>query len=391
MSVKKKETVLMVHNYYQIPGGEDTVVANEKKMLEDHGHKVVLYTRHNNELKNLSIFGKFLLMFRTIFNWRTYMDIRRIIREENIDIVHVHNTLPLISPAVYYAAISMKKPVIQTVHNFRLLCPAATFYRDGHICEDCVEKGLWNAVRYSCYRDSRLQTAIVATNMCVHRFLGVFEKIRYIVLTEFNKKKMLKGTDIPAENFFIKANALQCGKIEESQKREQCIFVGRLETIKGIEVLLKAWSLLGRCAPKLIICGTGPLETWCRDYISENKLDKILLKGQISHAKVMEYINQSMCLILPTRVYEGFPVTIIEAFASGVPVICSNIGNAGNLIIHGKTGYKFEYDSSENLAECVVKMLDTYEFLGDNAREKYEEQYTIAQNYDRLREIYKLI
>ena len=135
----KKQNILIVHNYYQIPGGEDTVVANEKKMLEKHGHKVTLYSRNNAELKKMPRLRKIFLPITTVFNPRTYRDIKKLIKQENIEVVHVHNTLNLVSPAVYYAARRMKVPVVQTIHNFRLLCPGATFYRDGHICEDCVE------------------------------------------------------------------------------------------------------------------------------------------------------------------------------------------------------------------------------------------------------------
>lgn len=152
----------MVHNYYQIPGGEDTVVANEKKMLEEHGHKVVLYTRNNAELKTMNLLQKMLLPFTTIFNPKTYREIKKIIKKEKIDIVHVHNTLNLVSPSVYYAAKAMKVPVVQTIHNFRLLCPGATFYRDGHICEDCVSKGLMCAVKHNTnnYFKSKIQIKI---------------------------------------------------------------------------------------------------------------------------------------------------------------------------------------------------------------------------------------
>ena len=170
----KKLKILIVHNYYQIPGGEDTVVANEKKMLEEYGHKVVLYTRHNSELKYVRTIDRLLLPFTTIFNVRTYRDIRRIISEENIDIVHVHNTLNLISPSVYYAALSKKVPVVQTIHNFRLLCPGATFYRNGHICEDCLKYGLLCAVRHSCYRNNMLQTLACVFSTKIHRTMGVY-------------------------------------------------------------------------------------------------------------------------------------------------------------------------------------------------------------------------
>lgn len=201
-----KQKVLMVHNYYQIPGGEDTVVANEKRLLEEHGHEVVLYTRHNNELKGMSKLQKLCLPFKTIFNPRTYRDIKRIIKEEKIEIVHVHNTLNLISPAVYYAAVKMKVPAVQTIHNFRFLCPGATFYRDGHICEDCVRKGLGCAVKHKCYRGSRSQTLICVISTWIHRHTGILGKINYIALTEFNKEKLLQLKQIKPERVFVKPN-----------------------------------------------------------------------------------------------------------------------------------------------------------------------------------------
>lgn len=188
----EKKKILMVHNYYQIPGGEDTVVANEKKLLENHGHTVILYSRNNSELKGMSKLQKLKLPFTTIFNPKTYRDIRKLIKKEKIDIVHVHNTLNLISPAVYYAALSCKVPVVQTIHNFRLLCPGATLYRDGHVCEDCVKHGLKCAVKYGCYRGSKAQTLICVINTWIHRKLGTYGRLNYICLTEFNKEKLLE-------------------------------------------------------------------------------------------------------------------------------------------------------------------------------------------------------
>ena len=208
----KKQNILIVHNYYQIPGGEDTVVANEKKMLKEHGHKVVMYSRNNSELKRMLKLQKLMLPFTTVFNPRTYREVKRLIREEHIDIVHVHNTLNLISPSVYYAAIVMKVPVVQTIHNFRLLCPGATFYRDGHICEDCVKKGLGCAVKYSCYRRSKIQTLACVISTKVHRITGIYGKINYICLTEFNKEKLLqlnrpgKKQIIDPQKVYIKPN-----------------------------------------------------------------------------------------------------------------------------------------------------------------------------------------
>ena len=196
----EKQNVLIVHNYYRIPGGEDAVVANEKKLLEEHGHRVTLYSRNNSELDQMSFLRKLLLPVTTVFNFRTYRDIRRILRDQKIEIVHVHNTLNLISPAVYYAAVKSGIPVVQTIHNFRLLCPGAMFFRDGQICQDCVSHGLWCAVRHGCYRGSRIQTLACVISTAVHRTMGIYGKLNYICLTEFNREKLLelkqKGFDM---------------------------------------------------------------------------------------------------------------------------------------------------------------------------------------------------
>lgn len=188
----KKQNILIVHNYYQIPGGEDTVVANEMKLLKEHGHKVVLYSRNNSELKDMGKLQKLMLPLNTVFNLKSYKEIKKIIKQEKIDIVHVHNTLNLISPSVYYSARKCGVPVVQTIHNFRLLCPGATFYRDGHICEDCVEHGLVCAIKHSCYRGSKIQTFACVISTKIHRMTGIYQKVNFICLTEFNREKLLQ-------------------------------------------------------------------------------------------------------------------------------------------------------------------------------------------------------
>ena len=195
----KKLVILQVHNFYQLPGGEDTVIENERHLLESQGHRVVRYFRDNKELKDFSVFRKLLLPVTTIFNPKTYREVRRLIRAEHIDIVHVHNTLNLISPSVYYAALAEGVPVVQTVHNFRLLCPGATFYRDGHICEECLTHGLGCAVKHSCYRGSKLQTLACVISTKIHRMTGIYGKLNYICLTEFNREKLLNLKQVRPE------------------------------------------------------------------------------------------------------------------------------------------------------------------------------------------------
>ena len=389
MDNEKKQNVLIVHNYYQIPGGEDTVVANEKKMLEKYGHKVILYSRNNTELKQMSKLQKIFLPITTVFNPRTYKDIKKLIREENIEIVHVHNTLNLVSPAVYYAARRMKVPVVQTIHNFRLLCPGATFYRDGHICEDCVEKGLICAVKHGCYRESKIQTLACVLSTMFHRLTGIYGKINYICLTDFNKKKLLELKQIKPERVFVKPNFVEKGSdfIPREKRKDQFVFAGRLDELKGIDVLFEAWKKMGASAPKLIVCGTGPMEDWCKDFVLKSDVN-IEMRGFISNEKVKELVSESSALVLPTQWYEGFPMSIVEAFSVGTPVVCSDLGNAGSVVENGITGIKFSASSSKSLSRAINGLKD-YKNIYCDTYEAYSRLYSEEQNYKELVEIYQ--
>ncbi len=387
----RKFRILMVHNYYQIPGGEDTVVANEMQMLKKYGHHVVFYSRNNSELNEMSKFQKLFLPVNTIFNFRTYRDIKRIIKQEKIDIVHVHNTLNLISPSVYYAAIQCGVPVVQTVHNFRLLCPGAIFYRNGHICEDCLEKGLWCAIRYNCYRNSKMQTLACVISTKFHRIIGIYGKINYICLTDFNKEKLLKLKQVKENKIFIKPNFVEnTQKFIPVEKREnQFVFSGRLDKLKGIDILLKSWKKMGKRAPKLIVCGTGPMEEWCKEFVEKNKIN-VEIKGFISNEDVKKILANSKALILPTQLYEGFPMSIVEAYSVGTPVIGSNIGNVKSVIEERITGVIFTPTSKEMLIEAIIYILGFHN-IQESTKNVYLEKYTIQKNYIKLLNIYESV
>lgn len=383
-----KPSVLIVHNYYQIPGGEDTVVANEMKMLQENGHKVIFYSRNNTELKTMGKMKKLMLPFITIFNIGSYRTIKKIIRNEKIDIVHVHNTLNLISPSVYYAARRCKVPIVQTVHNFRLLCVGATFYRDGHICEECLSRGLGCAIRHNCYRGSKMQTVACVITTLVHRMTGIYGKINYICLTDFNKQKLLNLKQIKSERVFVKPNFVEntCAFVPEQQREDRIIFAGRLDKLKGIDVLLEAWRQMGDKAPKLVICGTGPMEEWCKNYCAKYKLN-VEMMGFVPNEKAIKMIAFSKALILPTRWYEGFPMSMVEAYSVGTPVLCSDIGNAGSLVEDGVTGYKF----ASNSVEKIVQIVMNFKGLNDSTMRVYNEKYTKEINYQSMRMIYQEI
>lgn len=385
----KKYKVLMVHNYYQIPGGEDTVVANERKLLEDNGHEVVLYTRNNSELKEMGTIRKLMIPITTVFNPRTYREVRKLIKEKQIDIVHVHNTLNLVSSAVYYAALSMKIPVVQTVHNFRLLCPGATFYRDGHICEDCVEHGLRCAVKHSCYRGSRLQTLACVISTKIHRMTGVYGKINYICLTEFNKEKLLSLKQIRQEKVFIKPN-FTFSVDAEKKMAEFYLFIGRIEEIKGVPVVLEAFAHMPD--KKLVLAGTGTELEQFKKEVEEKGLTNIEFKGFLMKEEINSLLAKAKALIVASQWYETFGMVVAEAFAAHTPVIVGDIGNIGSLVVDGFDGVKFQYDSSEALIEAVdrFEMMDTSQ-MGENAYKKFCREFAQAENYEMLKSTYTQI
>lgn len=385
----KKQKVLIVHNYYQTPGGEDTVVENEKNLLINNGHEVVLYTRHNDEIKTRGIIRKLLLPLEAIFSIKTYKEVKRKIIEENIDIVHVHNTLPLISPSVYYSAFSCKVPVVQTIHNFRLLCPGATFTRGNNICEECVDKNLFSSIRYKCYRGSLIQSIVSAVNLAFHRLIGTYKKVNgYIALTEFNKEKLMNLID--EKNIYIKPNFVNKSNDTISKQSENYfLFLGRLDELKGIRMLVEAWKDIKES--KLLVVGKGPLEKEIIEFVYNNKLDNIDILGYKDKEEVMQLISKAKALIVPSQWYEGFPMTIVESFSIGVPVIVSDIGNLSTIIENKKNGLLFRYNDKQDLKDKIEmfnndKMLQKE--LRQGARASFNNKYNDKINYKLLIDIY---
>lgn len=376
--MERKETVLIVHNYYKNPGGEDTVVENEKKLLEDHGHKVVLYTRNNAEIDRFSLVQKLLFPLRAIYSLRTAREIKKIVKREGIDVVHVHNTLSLISPSVYRAAKRCKVPVFQTVHNFRLLCPAATFYRNGAICEDCVKGGLHCALKHKCYRSSFVSTLVSAVTLKFNRMIGSY-KIDYICLTEFTKKKL--SPLVGESRISVKPNfTYDRGKKEK--KGEYYLFVGRLEEIKGVRLLIEAFSALPL---SLKIAGTGELfEELSKKVEGKGNIE---LLGYQSKEQVTSLMKGAKALVMCSQWYETFGMVIIEAFSAGLPVVVGDVGNISSLVEEGVNGTKFVYNDVQSLREAVLRMEGSS--MEEGAYQTYLKLYTPERSYLQLMNIYR--
>lgn len=363
-----KRKILLVHNYYQRPGGEDTVVQNEKRLLEENGYRVMLYSRSNSEIEGYHLIQKMLLPFETVFSVKTYREVRNLIRKEHIGLVHVHNTLSLISPSVFYAAFSCKVPVVQTLHNFRMACPNGLFYRNSNICEECLYSGLWHSIKHRCYRNSFLQTAVSALVLKFHRILGTYRKVYFICLTEFNKEKLLslnvgKKKVVDERKVFVKPNICNITRepIPWCERKAQFVYAGRLDQIKGIRMLVKGWREIKNA--DLILCGSGFEETWIRDYAAKNQMENVKLLGTVEHEKVIDIMAESKGTLLLSQWYEGFPMTVLESWAVHTPVIGSNIGNIGNLI--DEYGYGWKVSKVEEIKGVVDEILNRKEWNWD--------------------------
>lgn len=382
--------VLLVHNYYQHSGGEDEVFRLEKKLLERKGHDVATYTVSNQAISNLS---KLSLGAASLWSTRTQHDLNIILKKNKPDIAHFHNTFPLISPSAYYACNQAGVKVVQTLHNYRLFCPSSThFYREGRICEICLGKTPpWPGIKYSCYRESRLETAVLTSMLTLHRWLKTWERRVnvYIALTEFARRKFIEG-GLPAEKIIVKPNAVYLDPGSGVGNGKYALFVGRISVEKGINTLLTAWRHLPGILIRII--GDGPLLEDVHMFITQYKLRNVEVLGSCEHDEVFNLMKGARFLIFPSEWYEGFPMTIVEAFACGLPVIASRLGSMEEIVDDRRTGLHFNPGDPDDLAAQVEwawthprEMVE----MGLQARKEFEKKYTAERNYELLMEIYK--
>ena len=372
--------VLVAHNAYQQRGGEDFVVDAEIGLLQGRGHQVELFSRRNDELAHT---GRIAAAVQAVWSARTVADLTHRITAFKPDLIHAHNTFPLISPSLYAAAARAGIPVVQTLHNFRLLCPQAMFLRDGRICEDCLGKLPWRGVVHRCYRGSVAQTAVVASMLGIHRAMGTYrdQVTRYIAQTEFSWRKFIEG-GLPADRISIKPNFVDVPAGMEGE-RSGGLFVGRLSGEKGIQVLLGALDSVQGSA--IDVVGVGPEEARLRGHYG------VRLHGWMESARVLERMRAAAFLVAPSIWYEGFPRVIVEAFACALPVIASRLGSIAEIIRDGETGLLFEPGDAVDLARKMAwaeANPAAMRELGMKARRDYEEKYTPARNYQQLIAIY---
>ncbi len=384
--------ILLAHNIYQQAGGEDVVFDQELRLLERHGHQVVTYLRSNHELEQLSAIGQIGLVSRIISAEDSKQDIRKILRDEKPDLVHAHNTFMMISPSIFEVCKQEGVPVLHTLHNYRLLCPAATFFRDGRVCEECSEHGLMRSISHGCYRESRAATAAVALMLQVHRTRGTWDDLvsGFIALTQFARDKFIER-GLPAEKIYVKPNFVYPDPGERSIPGNYALFAGRLSPEKGVSTLLAAWDHLHSPIP-LVIVGDGPLRADLEAEAGRRNLQQVTFRGHLTTGETRAAMKQAAFLIVPSLWYEAFSLNIAEAFACGVPVICSRLGAMQENVSDRRTGLHFNAGDAEDLA-AKVDWARTHSLelaaMGRKARREYERRFSPEVNYSQLMEIYE--
>jgi glycosyltransferase involved in cell wall biosynthesis len=383
--------IVLVHNTYQQPGGEDVVFENERRLLEQGGHRVIPYVRSNNELEATSILGQAATLARTVWSSNVRRDFGAILDAESPEIVHVHNTFMVISPSIYSACSERKVPVVQSLHNYRLLCPSSNFYRAGKVCEECVDHSLLRSVRYGCYRSSRPATAGVALMLATHRKLNTWRDsvTRFIAMTEFARNKFVTA-GFPPDKFVVKPNFVDPDPGERPGTGEYALYIGRLAEDKGVRTLLNAWQQLPK-QYRLHIIGDGPERAACEAQAKEQQLSGVTFRGRLPRAEVMAAAKNAKFIIVPSLWYEGFPMTITESFACGTPVLCSRLGSMQEIVTDQITGLYFTPGDAQDLANKVTWAWNhptEVVAMGHAARRKYETVYSPERNYSLLMNIY---
>jgi glycosyltransferase involved in cell wall biosynthesis len=372
---------LIVHNLYQHAGGEDAVVREEVGLLRRNRVEVEVYERDNAEIGDMP---RAAAAVQTIWSSKTSREVSAFIERFRPDVVHAHNTFPLISPSLYFAASRLGVPTVQTLHNFRLFCVQAMFLREGKVCEDCVGALPWRGITRRCYRGSATQSAVMVGMLGVHRAAGTYSRrvTRYIALNQFCRDKFV-AAGLPAERIAIKPNFIDLPPPTE-QRRQGGLFVGRLSPEKGVSTLAAAAATSG--VGTIDVVGTGPQDTELRG------APGLRLLGWREPEETYERMRSAAFLVMPSLWYENFPRTLVEAFACGLPVIASRLGAMETLVRDGVTGLLFEPGNARDLAGKLAwagSHPGEMRLMGIAARAEYEASYTSKINFSRLMEIYR--
>ena len=389
--------ILVIHNFHRkgSASGDDQVFKSEVDLLRKHGHDVIIYTVCNDEFDNAGIIGKIKASLGMLWSFKHYRNVKRKVREERPDIIHVHTFFPLLSPSILYAAKKSKCKLVATLHDTRFICPCATSLRGTELCNKCGDGSYLRMVKYKCFKNSRIQSAIVAFIFKYHRIRKSFYKYidKYICLNE-NQIKLLKeigfdNSKIIKKYNFVQDTELSVVNLEEMNLPERyVVFYGRIGEEKGIRILMKIWDNLTDIP--LVVMGGGPLEDEFKKWAQDK--EQVHYLGYTEHNKCLNIVKNGEFVVFPSIWYEGCSMVEIETESLGIPLVATDLGFSVEAISDGNNGYKVPLGDVDGFIERIKYLWNDpvlCETMGINAREDYEKKYMPEDNYRQLVDIYK--
>ena len=376
--------ILFVHTFYKLQGGEDAVVQNEMELLRQNGHEVELLSFSNTGAGLL----KLLFMPYNPFSYRTT---KKKLKTFQPDIVHLHNLHFAASGSVIQAIHRAGIPMVMTIHNYRLLCPSASLYHEDKLFLDSLKAEFpWAAVRKGVYKNSKIITFWLAFSNYLNRKMGTWQLVdKYIFLNAHSRQLFLDSTfKLEQRKTALKPNFANATTIGPRPVLDSYfLYVGRLTEEKGVMTLLQAFAASGAW---LKIAGMGPLESIVEEYAVENKNIEYL--GQQSRKEIDDLLERAEAVIFPSVWYETFGMIVVEAFAKGIPVITSDLGNMKILVTNGFNGLTFDPGNPADLSVKVNEFMNLPRYdkkqMHINARTTYELNFSPEGNASKLLEIY---
>ncbi|MDQ4103193.1 MAG: glycosyltransferase [Actinomycetota bacterium] len=375
--------VLMVHNYYRSgqPSGENRVVDQEMSVLADAGHHVTAFEQHSDDIASMSLLGKALVPLQVPWNAQAKAELKARLRAERPDVVHVHNTFPLLSPSILVACAEVGVPTVATLHNYLMVCPSGTLYRDGNVCTDCISRSPLPALRHGCYRGSRLATVPLTVNLIVNRRRWWASVTRFFCTSDA-QRQILVEAGMPAQRLIVKHNFVVDSGVRRTGPGKHVLYLGRLSDEKGLPLLMTAWDQIaadGGLGVPLVLAGTGPLQEevkhWARDR------NDVQLLGLRSQMECRALTARSAAVVVPSAWMETFGLVLVEAMAAAVPAVASAHGAFVELVHDGVTGMLHRPGNAASLADSLRRVLtdvDRNLRLGNAARRCYEARFTPA-------------
>jgi len=376
--------ILVGHNFYQQPGGEDHVFRTQTQLLKAHGHNVHLYERRNAELKKSDA-----LSLR--FSKRSYQDVHALGLGFKPDIAHFHNTFFMMTPSVFYACKNLDIPVVLSAHNYRLMCINGLFFRDNRPCEDCTKQTRLSGIVNRCYRSSFAASTVLTDMVSHHWRRGTWTKMidRLTVATEFSRRKHIQA-GIPEDKITVLPHFVDDpGPVNEAPRQGYALYAGRLSPEKGLNVLLDAWKSIKDI--ELYIVGSGPMKASLEKRVLDEGLTNVKIFGFIEKVEYIKIMKEAMFLVAPCLSYDNFPMVIVESYSYGVPVLASRLGSLEEAVEDGVTGRLFKPNDAKDLAEKVndvLQNLSAHQTMCINARKTYELKHSPLKHYEALLKIY---